>query len=183
VRISIVGVSCAGKSSLAKLISDKIDIPYIEQDQLFWYAGWKITSEEQFQKKVSEQITKESWVICGNFRETRTQVFDRATHIIWLNYPFSIVLKRAMKRTFIRVFKKQECCNGNYETFKHAYLSKNSIFYWILKTYKMRIRQYQNERNIAIEKGINFIEFRSPNDASRWLKSLTKPLDKYKKIQ
>jgi adenylate kinase family enzyme len=173
-RISIVGVSCAGKSSLAKLISEKLSIPYIEQDQLFWKPGWEIVSEEQFQKMVSKEIAKEKWVICGNFRETRPLVFDRVTHIVWLNYPLRIVLQRALKRSFNRVFKTQECCNGNYETFRHAFLSKNSIMYWILKTYKQRIQHYQNEKTIAEEKGINFIEFNHPSETVGWLEMFFK---------
>jgi adenylate kinase family enzyme len=93
-------------------------------------------------------------------------------YFIWLNYPARIVWTRALKRTIGRVFLKKECCNGNVEGFRHAFMSKNSIFYWIFKTYKSRIKQYNDEKRSLSAKNIIFLEFKTPQEVNSWLKNL-----------
>lgn len=171
-RISVVGVSCSGKSTLARRIAKRFSIPHIEQDYLFWEPNWQLVPKETFQKNVAEKITSDSWVICGNHRETRDPILDRATHIIWLNYSPWIIGWRALKRTTTHVFTKKECCNGNYETFVHGFLSKNSIFYWIIKTYRMRQQRYREEKELARQKGIAFFEIRHPRQVQNLLDTL-----------
>ena len=52
---------------------------------------------------------------------------------MWLDYPFSMVLGRLAKGTVWRVFRRVELWNGNRETFRNAFLSKNSYFLWLFK--------------------------------------------------
>ena len=129
IRIAVIGTSGSGKSTLAKIAALKLKIDYIEQDQLFWLPNWQEVPKEQFQKAVLEKIPGDSWSICGNFSSHQENIWNRATHIIWLNYPLRIALARGFRRTLKRVFLKEECCNGNRESFRHAFMSKNSILW------------------------------------------------------
>lgn len=172
-RLAVIGVSCSGKSTLAKNAAEKLKTKYIEQDALFWRPGWQTVPEDEFRASMRKELESESWTTCGNHSAAQEMIYKRATDIIWLNYSFPLVFARALRRTCLRVFLKQPCCNGNYEGFRHAFLSKDSILWWILKTYKMRVVQYKMAQNNGIFKNVNFREFRSPKEAEAWLKSLS----------
>jgi len=167
-RIAVIGTSCSGKSTLARNLGKKLNIHYIEQDRLFWQPGWIQTDKEEFRKKLLLELKRDSWTICGNHSTCREEVFSRATHVIWLNYSFPVIFYRALKRTVKRVFLREECCNGNHEGFRHAFLSTNSILWWVCKTYRLRKKQYCSLRDRTDFKDKTFFEFQSPREAEAW---------------
>ncbi|MBL6991409.1 MAG: adenylate kinase [Bacteriovoracaceae bacterium] len=173
-RISVVGTSCSGKSTLAQSIAHRLKIKYIEQDKLFWRPNWITANPQEFSSAMSQEIEATSWTVCGNHSLCRQKIWGRATHIVWLNYPFTTVFYRALKRTCRRVFLRQECCNGNFEGFRHAFLSKNSILWWVIKTYRPRKKQYRSMINDPQFSHIQFVEFKKPHEADRWLMDLPK---------
>jgi adenylate kinase family enzyme len=143
-RIVIIGTSCSGKSTLAKKISKKLNIIHYELDQYYWKENWTTLSNDEFKNIVQNLISNETWVICGNYSNVRNIIWNRSTDIIWLNYPFYIVFFRAIKRSFIRALKKEIVCNGNIETFRQSFFSKDSIILWVIKTYWKRKKEYLN---------------------------------------
>lgn len=141
-RVIIIGTSCSGKSTLAKRISKKLRIPHFELDNYFWKENWTESSKEEFIEKVANLVNENNWVICGNYNKVREMLWKSATDIVWLDYPFYLVFYRAIKRTIIRAITKEKVCNGNLETFKKSFFSKESIILWVLKTYKRRKKEY-----------------------------------------
>ncbi|MEK6773759.1 MAG: hypothetical protein AABY64_07455 [Bdellovibrionota bacterium] len=170
-RIAVVGTSCSGKSTLAKEISKKLSIKYIEQDQLFWRPGWVQVPQDEFRIALLNEISGNQWTICGNHSSFKNEIWSRATHIVWLNYPFHIIWRRALKRTLRRVFLKEKCCNGNVESFRHAFLSTNSILWWVLKTHRKRQVEYSALKSDQILR-LKFIEHQSPTETMNWLRNL-----------
>lgn len=141
-RISIIGTSCSGKTTLAKNISMACGIDHIELDAIHWNPGWCKTPSEEFRKRVSEAVRKESWVADGNYKVVRDIIWLRATEVIWINYSFPVVFLRALRRTIARSVTKEELFSGNYETFTTSFLSRDSILLWVLNTYNRRRRDY-----------------------------------------
>lgn len=94
----------------------------------------------------------------------RDIVWGRATHIIWLNYPFYTVFWRAIGRTLTRVFRKEELFSGNRETFRIAFLSKESILWWVLTTFHSRQREYRALFTGRMYPQLKFIEIRNPQE-------------------
>ncbi len=47
-RIAIIGVTCSGKTSLARRIAAQLNIPHLELDALYWDPGWTPRSENHF---------------------------------------------------------------------------------------------------------------------------------------
>ena len=58
-RINVIGTSGSGKSTLAKRIAEKLDIPYIELDELFWKPNWTESTDEEFFPKVARAVSGE----------------------------------------------------------------------------------------------------------------------------
>jgi adenylate kinase family enzyme len=143
IKIVVVGTSGSGKTTLAMKIKATLRIPHIHLDSLYWLPNWQERSVEEFRRITKEALSAtDSWVCDGNYSAVRDLIWREATHIIWLNYSPGLVFWRGLKRTCRRVFLKEEFIHGNYESFTHAFLSRNSILWWILTTYRTRRKTY-----------------------------------------
>jgi adenylate kinase family enzyme len=117
-KIVIIGTSCSGKTTLSKQIAVKLKIQHHELDNYFWSNNWIAIPEKEFIALVQEILNNNSnWVICGNYSNVRKALWDKSTDIIWLDYPFYLVFFRAIKRSIIRIYKKEKVCNNNIESF------------------------------------------------------------------
>lgn len=141
-RIVIIGTSCSGKTTLAKVISSRLNIKHIELDQLYWKPNWIERETEEFKKLVAEEIKTESWVVDGNYSNIREALWSRSTAIIWLNYSFATVVYRAISRSFIRSVTKKVVFAGNKESFKRSFFSKESITLWVINTHQKNREKY-----------------------------------------
>jgi adenylate kinase family enzyme len=171
-RIAIIGTSATGKSSLAQAIAQKFKLKYIEQDRHYWLPGWQVTPKEQFFTSVVKEISEDSWVICGNYSSTQEEVWKRATHVIWLNFPLRTALSRGICRTFRRVLNNLECCNGNYESLRRVLRPKDSIIWYIFKSHRRLESHYTSSKLNGKFDHLIFLEFKSPTQAEKWLNAL-----------
>ena len=139
--MAIVGTSCAGKSTVARELSRRLGAPHVELDELFWGPNWTARSAEEFAASVERATAGPTWIVDGNYSTVRPLVLERATAVIWLNYPLSTLLPRAMKRTFWRLVTRKRLFNGNREPvlgFLHSYW----IPWWVLRTCGEQQREY-----------------------------------------
>ncbi len=123
-RIAIVGTSCSGKTTLARTLAEILDVPHIELDALHWQSDWTPRPFEEFRYLTRTAITAEWWVLDGNYNRIRDLAWARATGLVWLNYPFHIVLWRALSRTVRRVLFREQLYGGNRESFRKAFWTK-----------------------------------------------------------
>lgn len=172
-RIVIIGTSCSGKSTLGKHIGEKLGFPHTELDSLHWLPGWKTRSKEEFREKVQQTTAAPQWVIDGNYSTARDIVWSRADTIIWLNYRFSLVLYRALKRTITRLINREKVCNGNVESFRQSFFSRDSILLWVLHTYARNKRNYTTILRQPEYAGHRVIELNSPKQTQNFVHSLS----------
>jgi adenylate kinase family enzyme len=98
-RIVIVGVSASGKSTFARELGKKINLPVIFMDEIMWNPGWNYIGDEATIARLEEESQKDTWIIEGYItKNARTFVFERADAIIYLNYPPWIASCRYIKR-------------------------------------------------------------------------------------
>ena len=169
-RVVVVGTSCSGKTTLARDIASILEIPHFELDVLHWGANWTIRND--FKESVAKAVENPSWTIDGNYCKVRDLTWNRADTIIWLNYSFPLVFWRALKRTIPRVFLKQMVFAGNRETFRIAFFSSDSILWWVIKTYRKRIKEYSKIFAKNDFPNIKIIEFHRPKRAEKFLNEL-----------
>ncbi len=164
-RIAIVGTTCAGKSTLARELSRRLGAPHVELDELFWRPEWTARSAEEFAVSVERATAGPTWIVDGNYSRVRPLVLERATAVVWLNYPLPTLLSRAVKRTFWRLATRERLFNGNREPvlgFLHSYW----IPWWVLRTCGERQREYA-ELLASPECGhLRVIEIRSLHELS-----------------
>lgn len=171
-RIIIVGPNGAGKTTLAKLLSKRLSLPHVELDQLWWMPGWEKRPTEEFVELVQKEFARGEWVMCGNYALIRDLLWSNADTIIWLDYSFTLSFWRCFRRTVRRIISQKECCNGNRETFRKVFLSRDSVLIWMIKHYFIRKRTYPALMNKERYPHLTFINLRSPRKAKMWVKGL-----------
>lgn len=142
-KIIIIGVAGAGKTTLAKALSEKLSIPHTELDSLHNQANWRTISKDEFRDTVRTISANDSWIFCGNyFSILGLELWNRADTVIWCDYSFPLVLNRLLRRTVRRIVTKQILWNGNRETFVVSFASKDSIILWMLRSWNKQKRRY-----------------------------------------
>ena len=139
-RIVVVGTSGAGKTTFARELAQILGRTHIELDALHWGPNWTVRSD--FAELVTAAVSADTWVVDGNYRRVRDQVWERATAIVWLNYPFHVVFARAVARTVRRLVSGELLYAGNRESFRGAFFERDGIPWWVIRTFRKRRREY-----------------------------------------
>src|SRR5688572_30807780 len=90
-RVAVVGTSCSGKTTFARALAPRLGAPYTELDVLYWGPDWSPRPLDEFRARVEAAVSTPSWVIDGNYSIVRDLVWGRATTLIWLDFPFSLI--------------------------------------------------------------------------------------------
>ena len=150
-RIIVIGTSFSGKATLASKLAIQLSLNQIELDQLHWRENWKEAPLQVFRRAVGAAISGSSWILDGNYGKVRDLLWPRATHLIWLDYPFLTVFGRCLSRTIRRILTREKLWANNRETFAKSFLSKDSIIVWMVKTFHRRKEQYP-KNNVSRKK-------------------------------
>ncbi len=122
--------------------------------------------------QVAAAVRAPRWVADGNYSSVRDIVWPRATAVIWLNYPLPLVLARLLRRTLHRLAAHERLFGGNTESFRRAFLSRNSILLWTLRAHARRQREYPLLSISPQYAHLRFLEFRSPREAEDFLEQV-----------
>ena len=66
-RISVVGNSGSGKTTIARRLAAGLGIPHLELDAVFHQRDWQPLATSEFRRIVSEFTAGASWVVDGNY--------------------------------------------------------------------------------------------------------------------
>ena len=85
-RVLIIGCSGAGKSTLARTLKDKLGLPVVHLDQLWWQEGWEHVTREEFDARLDMALTMDRWIIDGNYSRTMEPRLQHCDTIIYLDF-------------------------------------------------------------------------------------------------
>lgn len=169
-KIIIIGSGGAGKSTLARRLSDITGIQIFHLDKLFWQPGWVSITREELTDKLKEIMPIDCWIIDGNYSSTMEMRMEAADTIIYLDYHAIVSLWGIFKRRIIYSGKRRpditEGCNEKVDW---------EFFYWVL-TFRRRNRKkllamldkYSENRKVLI--------LRSRREADNLVNKLQKEL-------
>ena len=173
-RVVVGGSTSSGKSTFSQVLALRMGVPVIELDALHWGPNWTEAPVPVFRELVRSAIAAEAWVLDGNYSRVRDLTWSRADTFVWLDYPLRVNLWRLFVRTNRRIRSREELWNGNRERFANAYLSTDSLYVWLFRSYWKRKRTWPGL--LAGPEGghLTVHRFTRPRDAERWLRTISK---------
>ena len=84
----MIGNAAGGKSTLARHLARRRELPLIEVDRLLWQQGWQLTPEPDYARGHAEIVAGDRWVIDGLGRQDSiAERLARSTEIILIDMP------------------------------------------------------------------------------------------------
>ena len=171
-RIAVVGATGSGKTTLARTLAQQLNIPHIETDSLYWGPRWTPIPLEEFRHRMDTATRGEQWVIDGNYSKVRDLVWGRADTLVRLDYPFLLVFWRLLRRSLPRIFSREQLWNGNRETFRGMFLSRDSLFAWLFQSYSRQKSAYPLLVTDPMFLHLTFVRLKLPREADEWVNNL-----------
>jgi adenylate kinase family enzyme len=155
-RVVVFGTTGSGKSWLAERLADRTGLRTIELDALFWGRDWQPAPVELFRHRVECETREDGWIVVGNYGQVRDLVWRPADTLVWLDLPLPLVMGRLLRRTLKRAVTREELWGtGNRESLANAFLSRNSILLYALKTHRRNRERFALEcETLAREKRV-----------------------------
>ena len=141
-RIVIIGAAGSGKTTLANQLAHVLNLPHIELDALHWGPNWSKPPREEFRLRVRSALDGSRWVIDGNYSEVRDITWGQATDLVWLDYSLALIWSRLFRRAIHRIRHKEELWNGNRESWRGQFFSRNSLFLYALTSRRRHHKAY-----------------------------------------
>ena len=115
-------------------------------------------------------------MIDGNYggRGARDLVWPRADTVIWLDPPLRVIFARLFERAVRRIRSREELWpdTGNRETFRNQFFSRETLFWWALKTYRRRRRELPVILARPENAHLTVHRFQRLGEAEAWLESV-----------
>lgn len=100
-KVIVIGSGGAGKSTFSRRLGEKLGIPVVHLDKLFWHPNWTRTPEGEWVEIVRREVARDEWIMDGNFGVTREMRLQACDTVIFLDMPRWLCLYRVLKRTIL----------------------------------------------------------------------------------
>ncbi|HEU5012692.1 MAG TPA: hypothetical protein VFT66_09125 [Roseiflexaceae bacterium] len=171
-RIVVIGAAGSGKSTMAARLACMLGCPFVEPDGLFWDANWTPAPTDVFRARVAAALHGDRWTFGGNYSGVRDIVWGRADTLIWLDYALPVVFWRLLRRSLRRVITREALWNGNRETWRGQFWSRDSLFLFMLQTHARRRRELPIALSGPAYQHLHVLRFRAPRATERWVVNL-----------
>jgi hypothetical protein len=84
--------------------------------------------------------------------------------VVWLDFPMRTWLPRLVRRTVGRVLRREELWNGNRETLRNVFFSRDSLIWYALSNHRRHRREYP-----ARLTPYDAVRLRSQKEVDAWL--------------
>ncbi len=119
-RVVVQGASGSGKTTFATALADALGVPRLELDGLYQQRDWIPLDVDEFRSRVETFAAQPRWIVDGNYSHVRDILWPRATAVLIIDLPKRVVITRVIKRTILRIVKREELWNGNRESWRNA---------------------------------------------------------------
>ncbi|WP_313890934.1 DNA topology modulation protein [Psychrobacillus sp.] len=165
-KIALIGSGGSGKSTLARKLGGKLDIEVYHLDALFWKPNWILASKEEQITVQTEVVSKEEWIIDGNYNGTIDIRLNAADTIIFVDINRMICMYRVCKRMIQYLGESRpDMTVGNNERFDINFLK------WVWNYPKTK-KPAMLKKFDQLPKDKQVIILKSPREVQRFLDAL-----------
>lgn len=164
-RVLIIGCGGAGKSTLARRLGEKLHLPVVHLDKLWWKPGWVESAPDEFDKKLVVELEKPQWIMDGNFNRTMPVRIEKCDTIIYLDFSRFACLLGVLKRVITTFGKvRPDMGEGCPERFDWEFIQ------WVWNFNKHNREKYYRLLNEA--EGVETIVLKNRRMVKRFVKTL-----------
>ncbi|HWH05192.1 MAG TPA: hypothetical protein VNT23_02010 [Gaiellaceae bacterium] len=160
----MTSASGSGATTLGRTLAERLGVPFVELDALHHGPGWTEATPEELRARVSPLVAEPEWIVGGYWGKLGDLVLERAELVVWLDLPRRVWLPRLLRRTLVRIVRREELWNGNRETLRNAFCSRDSLLLYALRNVTRRRREYPQRLG-----RFPHVRLRSPQEVERWL--------------
>ncbi|WP_018567333.1 hypothetical protein [Streptomyces sp. PsTaAH-124] len=170
-RILVVGVTGAGKSTLARSVGARLGVPYHEMDALYFAGpGWAVNG--RLAEDVGGIADGPRWIIDSlGYPEVRDLLWERADTVLWLDYPRRVVMPRVLRRSLRRTVTREALFGGNREIWR-GWLSREHPAWWSAAQHGPRRREVERRTRDPRFGPLTVHRFGRPAETAAWLDGL-----------
>lgn len=170
-RILVVGVTGAGKSTLARAVGGRLGLIYHEMDALH-FTGPDWATNETFAEDVSRLTAGSRWIVDSlGYPKVRDLLWDRADTVIWLDYPKRVIMPRVLRRSLRRTVSRERIFGGNRETWR-GWLSREHPAWWAWSQHAPRRAEIARRAADPRFAPLTVHRFGHPHETAAWLAAL-----------
>lgn len=112
-RILIIGGNGCGKTTLSCQLAERLSLPLVHLDALYWGDNWQPIPEERFDRLLQRELEKPRWIIDGNITRTLPRRLRYCDMVIVMDFSRSRCLLGAVKRVLKSYGKSRPDMGGN----------------------------------------------------------------------
>ena len=165
-RVFVTGASGNGKSTLARLLADRLGVPYTELDALHHGPNWTEATAKELRERVEAVLAaSDGWVLDGSYRSKLGDlVWEAADVVVWLDQPLRVTMPRLLRRSTARIRRREELWNGNRESWRGGFWGRESLMAWTVRAHRRNRRDYP-----PLMKRYHVVRLRSPREVQAFL--------------
>ncbi len=159
-KISIIGGSGTGKTTLADNLAGELGLPVYHLDGLNYSENWKENNKDKRDKIILEKIAQPQWIMDGTYTSTLERRLQASDFIIYLDYT-SLAQARGVMGRFLKNHGKEKAeIPGCKEKMTF------SFFFWVLR-WRGKKRKYIVELVNKIDQN-KVMLFKNRKQLSKW---------------
>lgn len=112
-RILIIGNAGAGKSTFAKQLAERLKLPLVHLDRLYWCGNWEHLSRDAFDAVLQVELDKPEWILDGNFNRTLPHRLQYCDTVFFFDLPTASCLLGITRRILTHYGKTRDDMGGN----------------------------------------------------------------------
>ncbi len=97
-KILVIGCPGSGKSTFARALHKATGIPLYHLDRIWYRQDGSTVTRDEFDRRLSEILKKDSWIIDGHYRRTLETRLRACDTVFFLDYPTELCLEGARSR-------------------------------------------------------------------------------------
>ena len=167
-RILIIGNAGSGKTTFAKTLAQKTNLPLIHLDKLFWCGEWEHLSRDDFDAILQDELDKPEWIIDGNFSRTIPHRLKYCDTVFYFDLSTITCLWGSTVRVIKNYGKTRDDMGGNCPEYFDK--QKRELYKAIFTFNKKHRKKYRKLLEEQTNKSI--VIFKSRKQAYRYLNNL-----------